>query len=54
MNGFSTEEDSRDSGHGQICCLVEDGQRCQRSAGKVSEWYLLMNNLKISIDARKI
>ena len=34
MNGFSTtEDDSRDSGHGQICCLVDDGQRCSRPAG---------------------
>ncbi|XP_033632075.1 histone deacetylase complex subunit SAP30L-like isoform X2 [Asterias rubens] len=33
MNGFSTEEDSRDSGHGQICCLVDDGNRCSRPAG---------------------
>ena len=34
MNGFSTtEDDSRDSGHGQICCLVDDSQRCTRPAG---------------------
>ncbi|XP_077984104.1 histone deacetylase complex subunit SAP30L-like [Glandiceps talaboti] len=35
MNGFSTEEDSR-GGHDQICCLVDDGERCTRSAGNAS------------------
>ncbi|XP_071951732.1 histone deacetylase complex subunit SAP30L-like [Antedon mediterranea] len=33
MNGFSTEDDIHDGGHGQICCLVDDGERCSRAAG---------------------
>ncbi|XP_072904107.1 histone deacetylase complex subunit SAP30L isoform X2 [Hemitrygon akajei] len=41
MNGFSTEEDSRDGGagapgFGHICCLVDDGERCNRPAGNAS------------------
>lgn len=35
-NGFSTgEEDSRGN-LDQICCLVDDGERCRRSAGNAS------------------
>ncbi|XP_042306944.1 histone deacetylase complex subunit SAP30L isoform X2 [Sceloporus undulatus] len=50
MNGFSTEEDSRDGPPsapasassagaplcGQSCCLIEDGERCVRPAGNAS------------------
>ena len=42
MNGFSTgsgEEDSRDSkagNHDQLCCLIDDGERCTRPAGNAS------------------
>uniref|UniRef100_A0A8C9H3X2 SAP30 like n=1 Tax=Piliocolobus tephrosceles TaxID=591936 RepID=A0A8C9H3X2_9PRIM len=49
MNGFSTEEDSREGppaaapaaaaaapGYGQSCCLIEDGERCVRPAGNAS------------------
>jgi len=36
MNGFSTgEEDSRGAAD-QICCLVDEGERCSRSAGNAS------------------
>ena len=35
VNGFSTEEDNR-RGHDQICCLVDDSQRCSRPAGNAS------------------
>ncbi|XP_011311380.1 histone deacetylase complex subunit SAP30 homolog [Fopius arisanus] len=36
MNGFSTgEEDSRGAAD-QICCLVDDGERCTRAAGNAS------------------
>uniref|UniRef100_A0A3Q3FM52 SAP30 like n=1 Tax=Labrus bergylta TaxID=56723 RepID=A0A3Q3FM52_9LABR len=40
MNGFSTEEDSHDGPpappfYGQSCCLIEDGERCGRSAGNL-------------------
>ena len=42
MNGFSTgsgEEDSRDSkggNHDQLCCLIDVGERCTRTAGNAS------------------
>lgn len=44
MNGFSTEEDSREGppaapaapGYGQSCCLIADGERCLRPAGNAS------------------
>ena len=41
MNGFSTgsgEEDSRDSkaSHDQLCCLIDDNERCSRVAGNAS------------------
>lgn len=36
MNGFSTgEEDSRGAAD-QICCLIDEGERCSRSAGNAS------------------
>ncbi|XP_033218183.1 histone deacetylase complex subunit SAP30 homolog [Belonocnema kinseyi] len=36
MNGFSTgEEDSRGAAD-QICCLIEEGERCVRPAGNAS------------------
>ena len=36
MNGFSTgEEDSRGAAD-QICCLMDDGDRCSRVAGNAS------------------
>lgn len=36
MNGFSTgEEDSRGAPD-QVCCLVDEGDRCKRLAGNAS------------------
>lgn len=35
INGFSTEDDSRGT-HDQICCLLDDGDRCTRPAGNAS------------------
>ena len=35
MNGFSTEEDSR-NGHDQICCLIDNSNRCTNQAGNAS------------------
>lgn len=35
MNGCSTEEDSRGPTD-QICCLVENGERCTKPAGNAS------------------
>lgn len=36
MNGFSTEEDTRGTGHNQICCLIDGAYRCARPAGNAS------------------
>lgn len=36
MNGFAAavhDDHSGDVGHGQICCLMDDGVRCKRPAG---------------------
>ena len=54
MNGFSTEEESR-SGHDQICCLLDDGQRCRQPAGNASyskriEKTVQQRRLKLNID----
>lgn len=34
-NGFTSEEDSR-GGHDQVCCLIDNGERCQNHAGNAS------------------
>ncbi|ESP01823.1 hypothetical protein LOTGIDRAFT_200055 [Lottia gigantea] len=34
-NGFSTEDDSR-GGHDQVCCLIDNSERCTRQAGNAS------------------
>lgn len=34
-NGFSTEDDSR-PGHDQVCCLIDNNEKCQRQAGNAS------------------
>ena len=36
MNGFSTEEETRGTGHNQICCLIDGAHRCSRPAGNAS------------------
>lgn len=35
VNGFSTEDDSR-QGHDQVCCLIDNGDRCNNNAGNAS------------------
>ncbi|KAI7789847.1 Histone deacetylase complex subunit SAP30L [Triplophysa rosa] len=60
MNGFSTEEDSHDGPpappfFGQSCCLIEDGERCGRSAGNASfskriQKSISQKKLKLDID----
>uniref|UniRef100_K7F7Q9 SAP30 like n=1 Tax=Pelodiscus sinensis TaxID=13735 RepID=K7F7Q9_PELSI len=60
MNGFSTEEDSRDGPpaapfYGQSCCLIEDGDRCMRPAGNASfskriQKSISQKKLKLDID----
>lgn len=34
-NGFTSEDDSR-GGHDQVCCLVDNNERCQNQAGNAS------------------
>lgn len=34
-NGFTSEDDSR-GGHDQVCCLVDNSERCQNQAGNAS------------------
>lgn len=56
-NGFSTgEEDSRGNSD-QICCLVDDGDRCRRPAGNASyskriQKTVTLRRLKLNIDAQ--
>lgn len=56
-NGFSTgEEDSRGNSD-QICCLVDDGDRCRRPAGNASyskriQKTVALRRLKLNIDAQ--
>lgn len=54
-NGFSTgEEDSRGNSD-QICCLVDDGERCRRPAGNAAyskriQKTVAQRRLKLNID----
>ncbi|XP_018428558.1 PREDICTED: histone deacetylase complex subunit SAP30L isoform X3 [Nanorana parkeri] len=62
MNGFSTEEDSRDGPpapaapfFGQTCCLIDGGERCARPAGNASfskrvQKSISQKRLKLDID----
>lgn len=58
-NGFSTgEEDSRGNSD-QICCLVDDGDRCRRPAGNASyskriQKTVALRRLKLNIDAQVV
>lgn len=55
MNGFSTgEEDSRGAAD-QICCLVDEGERCNQSAGNASyskriQKTVTQRRLKLNLD----
>lgn len=55
MNGFSTgEEDSRGASD-QICCLVDEGERCSRPAGNASyskriQKTVTQRRLKLNLD----
>lgn len=55
MNGFSTgEEDSRGAAD-QICCLVDEGERCTRAAGNASyskriQKTVTQRRLKLNLD----
>lgn len=56
MNGFSTgEEDSRGPTD-QICCLIDDNERCRNAAGNASyskriQKTVTQRRLKLSIDS---
>lgn len=56
MNGFSTgEEDSRGPTD-QICCLIDDSERCRNAAGNASyskriQKTVTQRRLKLSIDS---
>lgn len=54
MNGFSTEEETQ-SGHNQVCCLLDDSDRCTRPAGNASyskriQKTVAQRKLKLNID----
>ncbi|KAM7291649.1 hypothetical protein ISCGN_028221 [Ixodes scapularis] len=54
MNGFSTEEETQ-SGHNQVCCLLDDAERCTRPAGNASyskriQKTVAQRKLKLNID----
>lgn len=55
-NGFSTgEEDSRGPAD-QICCLLDDGERCRNQAGNASyskriQKTVTQRRLKLNIDS---
>lgn len=54
VNGFTTEEDSRGS-HDQVCCLVDEKERCSRPAGNASyskriQKTVAQRKLKLNID----
>lgn len=55
MNGFSTEEETPGC-HNQICCLLDDGDRCTQPAGNASynkriQKTVAQKKLKLSIDS---
>lgn len=58
-NGFSTgEEDSRGNSD-QICCLVDDSERCRRPAGNAAyskriQKTVMQRKLKLNIDPQVI
>ncbi|KAK6625830.1 hypothetical protein RUM43_006129 [Polyplax serrata] len=55
MNGFSTGEDDSRGATDQICCLVDDNERCKRPAGNASyskriQKTVTQRRLKLHID----
>ena len=55
MNGYRSEQEEQSSTVGQICCLVEDGERCKRPAGNASyskriQKTVSQRKLKLSLD----
>jgi len=55
MNGYRSEQEEHSSTVGQICCLVEDNERCKRPAGNASyskriQKTVTQRKLKLSLD----
>ena len=55
MNGYRSEQEEHSANSGQICCLVEDGDRCKRLAGNASyskriQKTVAQKKLKLSLD----
>ena len=55
MNGYRSEQEEQSSTVGQICCLVEDSERCKRPAGNASyskriQKTVSQRKLKLSLD----
>ncbi len=55
MNGYRSEQEEQSSTVGQICCLVEDNDRCKRPAGNASyskriQKTVSQRKLKLSLD----
>ncbi|XP_062568828.1 histone deacetylase complex subunit SAP30 homolog isoform X2 [Saccostrea cucullata] len=58
VNGFSTEDDSR-QGHDQVCCLIDNGDRCNNNAGNASyskriQKTVQQRKLKLARDDRSV
>lgn len=55
MNGYRSEQEEQSSTVGQVCCLVEDNERCKRPAGNASyskriQKTVSQRKLKLSLD----
>lgn len=56
MNGYRSEHEENSTSSAQICCLVEDGDRCKRQAGNASyskriQKTVGQRKLKLSLDS---
>ena len=55
MNGYRSEHEEQTSNAAQICCLVEDSDRCKRAASNASyskriQKTVSQRKLKLSLD----
>lgn len=55
MNGYRSEQEEHSATSAQICCLVEDIERCKRQAGNASyskriQKTVQQRKLKLSLD----
>ncbi|KAK3699935.1 hypothetical protein QZH41_016597 [Actinostola sp. cb2023] len=56
MNGYRSEQEEHTTTSTQICCLVEEGERCKRQAGNASyskriQKTVSQRKLKLSLDS---